>query len=384
MTPPFAVEHFGYTLWAWLVCCIYIVYTSVGRNGIPWQFGVYLTLSVVSTITAYNPTRALLGIQGTYNNALAQTMLVVAASGLGLDRKKLRPVVLAVVTLFSFHALLQFAFPTSEWLTPSGYWQGRAYAPLGSPVYLGAFLAIAGVWALPGASWVYWIPWGLALAATRTRGAMIAAIVGLVVANRKRINFYAIAVAVTLVTVSWAIKHQTATMSDSARLSVWGVCCSAIEQRPWFGWGPENAYYGIQANRDERFDKLYGVTSQDHCHNQVLEAAITGGIPFAVVGAILAIFVFLSMTGDTGRGMVAAYLVAGTFNPIPLSAQVVAAIIFSANLRKSATLPIRPIWLAAASLVLALYCARNSQIANSESLPLTIRLRAAKAVGIVE
>lgn len=387
ISPPWAIEWFGYSLWAWAVMSAFVIWASLrsGKVGIPLPFAAYLLLMAVCAIFAHRPDIALLGINGQYDNGVAQFALVAAASGLVIRREWLKNVVLGLIVISSLQAILQFANPKIEFLTPYAIWQGRAYAPFGSPIFLGSFLAVAGVWVLPSSRWPYWLLWGLALAATKTRGAMLAAAVGFLVANRKRLNrnAWAAIIGIAIILGGWKLSSDL-NRSDSGRLAVWRVCLNSIAQRPITGWGPENAYYAIQKNRDKNFDDIYTTTTQGHCHNNVLEAAMMGG--WAVAGASigLAIILLLSMTGDTGRGAWAAYMAVGLFNPVPLSTQVLGALIFAANLRKSSGIKIHTMWLATASLSVALYCALNAVTVRDKTLPASVRLIAAKAVGIVD
>lgn len=392
ISPPWAVEAFGYSLWSWLVCCVFVlalIFRS-RNNGVPYPFALYIALYVIFTITAYNPQMAFLGVYSTYENGLCQVALTVAASGLCINRQHFRTIVRGLIVVVAFQAILQYAFPYNAFLTPYGVWQGRAYAPFGSPIFLGAWLAVAGVWALPGSSWPYWLLWALALLATKTRGAILAAVVGLLFANRNMLyrflqaNKAVMAVPFILVMLWGAVRQEGISKSDSGRLALYAVCAKAIKEKPWFGWGPENAIYAIQKHRDSRFNEIYTSTTQGHCHNQILEAAITGGVILPVVVVLIAAWVFLTITGDTGRGAFVAYVVAGAFNPISISVKVLGAIIFCANLRKSPTFPLSPIWLATLSLVAALYCSRNYVVTRDMTLPVSARLPAARAIGILD
>lgn len=392
VSPPWAIESFGYSLWSWLVSCLFVIALIFRNrnNGVPYPFALYLVLYAFFTLVAYKLQMAFFGVYSTYENGLCQLALVVAATGLSVCRESFRKFMRGLIVIVSFQALLQYAIPYASFLTPYGVWQGRAYAPFGSPIFLGAWLAVAGVWALPGSNWPYWLLWGLALAATKTRGAMLAAVAGLVIANRKVLYRFVtkhravIAVPFIFVMLWGAVRRDGTSRSDSGRLALYAVCAKAIKEKPWFGWGPENAIYAIQKHRDNRFNEIYTTTTQGHCHNQLLEAAVTGGVLLPAVVALIALWVFLIMTGDTGRGAFVAYAVAGAFNPISISVKVLGAIIFSANLRKSPTFPLSPLWLATASLVAALYCARNYNVTRDMTLPVSARLPAARAIGILE
>ena len=397
ISPPFLVDHLGYSLLSWLACAIFVILAIFMRrdkvgisHSIPIPFLAYFIATAIITTTAYIPLMAFFGVSETYANGLCQVALVVAASGLNIDRRVFRTFVRLLVVLVCLQALIQYAFPYVKFLTPYGIWFGRSYAPFGSPIFLGAWLAVAGAWVIPGSSWPYWLLWGLALAATKTRGAMLAAVVGLLITNRKVLyrflmaNKAVMSVPFILVMAWGAFRQDGVSKSDSGRIALYAVCAKAIKERPFFGWGPENAVYAIQKHRDNRFNEIYGPTTQGHCHNQLLEDAIAGGALMPLVTLLLALWIFLHMTGDSGRGAFAAYACVGLFNPIPISVSVLGALIVSANLRKMSSVKISPILFATGSLVAALYCARNYNVMRDSSLPMSVRFPAAKAIGIVD
>lgn len=266
---------------------------------------------------------------------------------------------------------------------PTGIWHGRVYGPIGSPVYLGALLAVAGVWLLPGLTWPYWVGWSLTLFATQTRGAMLGAGVGLAYMGYRKLDkkWIPIIVLLALALVGISLSKKK---SDSARMAVYRTCVDAIRERPWTGWGLENAYYGIQKHRDAAFDKIYGKTSQDHCHNAVLESVVAGGWPGLTITLLSLGFMLLLSKPGRNRALLLTYCLVSMFNPVPLTAQVVAALMFASQMRRSLSVPIRPVWLAVLSLAGAIYCSRLAMIVSDPTLTLTPRLSAAKKIGVAD
>lgn len=190
------------------------------------------------------------------------------------------------------------------WLRATGLPEGRAVSTWGSPVYLGAHLALlapVSLWLwmrgerasdrwLGAAALAAGIP---ALAAAGSRGALLGAVVGLAAAwviGRKapaaRASSWKLAAAsavvlTVLAALTWARRERTGSaMSDEARWGVWSIAAAGFRERPLLGWGPDTFETGFLRLRSEALARAlggYGPT-QSHAHNDWLQMLACAGL----------------------------------------------------------------------------------------------------------
>lgn len=110
--------------------------------------------------------------------------------------------------------------------------------------------------------------------------------------------------------------------SNKQRIDIWGVAIKAFKEHPVVGVGPGEFETYFRNNKPEGF----GVNVAANAHNDILQVAATTG----VVGLFfyLAFFyaAFRSVSGPS-LGALTALFVAAKFNPIPIEAIVLAAVI---------------------------------------------------------
>lgn len=228
----------------------------------------------------------------------------------------------------------------------------RAVSTLGSPVDLGAMLAL--LWPLTlrrvdaerGA-----FPLLLAvlvaggLLASGSRGAMVAAAAGtacywLLSRREPRASLPrslgAAALAAALV-LGWSFR-SSASVRDLARVEVWKTALAAFRIRPWLGWGPDGFEDAFKILRSDLFVELLGSgTYQAYAHNDLLHVLSGTGLLGAAAYAWLLVSLGLAakraLQSKQSRGRAAA-LFSGllalwvnlALNPVALEVLVLAAV----------------------------------------------------------
>ncbi len=255
--------------------------------------------------------------------------------------------------------------------------QGRAVSTFGSPIYLGAYLALV----LPCAL-LFWIRGegalerrvgaaaflaGLpALAATGSRGAVLGALCGSAAAWRVgggacaeekkrgprpqrspwRFAACAAASAALAVLAAFAWRGRGSEAADSARWELWRVAVSQFRERPWLGRGPDTFELSFQRLRSEEAARRLGGLghTQSHPHNDWLQvlgalglagtaaylwlhlgvlrgawAAARSGSPFAgaLAGGVLAVLVQAKLNSPSLAVAWLACLMAGALLAVP-------------------------------------------------------------------
>ena len=138
---------------------------------------------------------------------------------------------------------------------------GRAIGTIGSPPFLGCMLA----WAVPVIV--------LALLATRSKAAILGALVGAAVRWRVPawvLGLGAVAVVVALNRVG----------SDTMRLYIWAMAWKAFASRPWLGVGADNFGDAFIALRGPAWIAAggRGLSGAENAHNLILNVLATGGL----------------------------------------------------------------------------------------------------------
>lgn len=230
----------------------------------------------------------------------------------------------------SFYAFYQRIVGNNDPLIPAGAsipYGMRVLSTQGSPLYLGACLAIVAVCAahlmkrkelIGSAAMACAIP---ALWFTQTRGAILAAAIGVVLVFK----WYRL-----LLVAPFAFMARAAMQSDMGRVEVWKIAFRSFMDHPWLGWGPGNFYLAFRKNQSWGMVEVFGtsMSSQAHAHNDILQVLVLGGV--LALAAYLMIWGGIAskiwgMQGDKKAlmvGMVGAFVAVSSFNPVPYSASV--------------------------------------------------------------
>lgn len=316
-----------------------------------------LAVMLVSSFFAAEPWVAIVGRHNSFalgllGVAIALAYHIAAASvsqplwgyefGAAWNTRGLR-LIAAAGAILGVHALAQSAgIDAGQAATIHGH---RAIASIGSPTDLGLILAML----LPLAaeiSPVYGGAVALGLASTGSRGAWIAAGVGMLVylLRKKESRLRAlvllgvlaagVAVAATFNTRPWS-------QSDRERVEIWKIALKVIKDRQIIGHGPDSfdRSFRLYKTADFVMNVHTDRNIQADAHNDILQAAATlGGLGLGayliLVVAALSCLVWRtpwlgdsSPIHDAGLGSIVALLVNVKINPVPLEALVVAGVI---------------------------------------------------------
>lgn len=226
---------------------------------------------------------------------------------------------------------------------------GRKGSTLGDPVLLGAVLA-GGLPVALGASRstestpralgrASVVLTALGLAASGSRGAILAAAAGAVVWGLlefkdrpgARRAVLAAAAALALLGVGlWTARRETGA-ADSARFALWACMPAVVREHPLLGSGPGTFQAAMRRHRTAEFVALLGPkTTQVHAHNDLLHAAATAGLLGLAAYLWLHAGAFLllrSVRSAAVAGSLAALFVQAKVNPLPLGAWALAALL---------------------------------------------------------
>jgi O-antigen ligase len=330
---------------------------AAGRTALDIPLAAGLCVIVLSAVLSDDPMTSLRGrydsyAYGAWGLALAAASYQLAARGArGREEEAARWLVWSAAAVGGYAILQKLGidpiFHIKE--LPTG---GRAVSTLGSPVDLGAFLALLWPMALRrvdaerGAlSSVLAVLVAGGLIASGSRGAMFAAAAGSVcywllsrreprTALPRSVGAAALAVAFVL---AWSLRSG-ASVRDLARREVWKTASAAFQLRPWLGWGPDGFEDMFKLLRSDRFVELLGSSSyQAYAHNDLLHVLSGTGLLGAAAYAWLLVALCLeakrALQSAPGRGRAAA-LFAGllalwvnlALNPVALEVTVLAAV----------------------------------------------------------
>ena len=261
---------------------------------------VLLAIMAASTLTSIAPSVSFYGYPDfwTYGLLPVTFFCVLTTISTGKDWLKWAGVALSV------HALAQIAgldpFVSAEKLQ-----FGRAVAYNGSPVDLGAILAMAAPLA------VGWLPLVLAgIWATGSRGALLAVAFAM---GSKRVRLLLL----PLLFVPLFLKAP----KDVARVEMYKMAWSGFLERPFLGHGPNTFAFIFTERKTPRLVEAVGSAYlQQHAHNDILEALCSVGL----LG--LAAYLFMVWPMLRSQSLVALFVIL-KYNPVSFEVLCVAALI---------------------------------------------------------
>ncbi|MBI4424147.1 MAG: O-antigen ligase family protein [Elusimicrobia bacterium] len=309
-----------YTLPKFLVLQLGVLLAAAGLAAAPaaaWRTPlarpilINLLVLAVAALASQDWRLSLLGRYNSYSHGL-WTCALYAILGLAasfLDRaqsRRLGAVLLAAAALVAAYAVLQVS-PLPDPFLRGALPQGRAVSSLGSPVDLGAFLAmalpLAAYWAAAESRWLGGLAGAVIVAglwATVSRGAWGAAAIGLASfaalalapwepgrgreALRRTPRWaWALGAALVLLAGVAAVRRvsgRVAGGNDSSRVEVWRSAWRIFTSEPVFGTGPDTFEQAFRRQRTEEFVRRMrgSVRLQAYAHNDVLQALATTGL----------------------------------------------------------------------------------------------------------
>lgn len=239
----------------------------------------------------------------------------------------------------SLYALAQGLIGNADPLLPAPLPSLRVVAMQGSPVYLGAVLAIVSACAAALLSGprrrVAAVALGLAIPAlwlTQTRGALLAAGAGMLFLLPARARLAALA-ALPLIALHPRLQSAAA---DAGRIEVWKAAWAMFRESPWLGLGPGTFEMAFRAHITPGFLAAHrnAFIIQAHAHNIFLQILATAGVLGALGAAGLAYSAWRTArecSAPAWRVIAAAsiaFLVVAQVNPVPHSAFALMAVLF--------------------------------------------------------
>lgn len=302
---------------------------------------------------------------GLWGMGLVGAIYLLAASAGERERAGTLLAALACAALAGLYAILQVQglepFPqVGQVLTGR-----RAISTLGSPVSLGAYLALLFPLSLhraaergsrvTGGMVLLLLGGGLLASGSRAAGLSAAAGAGawLWFSGRMKeggrnwsARRWGLAAALLLAgTAGVAVRRAGRTEAagiDSARLEIWKIAWNGFREHPWFGVGPDAFELYFRKGKTPAYIRAStAVEYQAHAHNDVLQAMATTGL--AGTASYAALLIMLCRAGaaslaDPSRRPLAAACAAGLlalfvnmkFNPVPLEALALGALLAGA------------------------------------------------------
>lgn len=350
-----------------------------------------LSVYVASIIASADPYLGLIGMYSLHAYGLAgfalcaAVFLACAWSSEGEDPDRLLLAALLVAGAAAAHGILQ-RLGLEPFSGVRAYAGGRVGGPQGDPVPFGACLLLfipvaAHFWRDPfpsrrAAGRIAGALVAAALALTLSRGAWLGAAAGLAVYLRldsatapRRRALLLIAAAAAAAVMAAAFLRPTK-VSDSARWALWESTARSIPRHPWLGEGPDSIQTLLRRERTDGFLRALGPTrSQVSAHNDLLQAAATLGLAglaaylWLLVGAWRILGAALKESRHRSAvaaisGALAGLFVQAKFNPVPLGAFVLAALLLGLAARGAPrpgrALPFKAAALSACAVVFAL------------------------------
>jgi len=232
---------------------------------------------------------------------------------------------------------------------------GRVGSLVGSPVGLGCCLAMLMPLQLRlaldgedarqrGAGWVFLAIAALGLAATWSRGAWLAAALGLScylywTRRARGLKLLAITLFAAAALAFAAGRFRPTAGSDRGRVETWKSAWNVFKAHPILGSGPGTFDLMLGRHKTEGFVRAYGeAASQGQAHNDLLEALSSTGLAGFAAYVWLLVAAWRRLQGAlrddalrassaaAGAGLVAVFAVA-KFNPVPLDALALGAVL---------------------------------------------------------
>ncbi|MBI2363361.1 MAG: O-antigen ligase family protein [Elusimicrobia bacterium] len=348
------------TAWSALLCAACAVWASgAAHRPVPVRLDAAVVLALVTaagvSMTSLDRTLSLFGPAHLRGDGLLPLLSLAAgywaarSSGLGDAPKPLFLGLAGAAFVLGAGAVFERAgLPPMPGL-PTGLTDGRANSVSGSPVYLGASLALC----LPavldlarserGRLRAFAAAAGAACAAglwlSRSRGAWVSAAAGAACwaalssgtlsPRLRRAAFAGAAVALLLLPALFLLRGSRAA-SDAGRLEVWRTSLRLARERPVTGWGPGTLELALQLRADEGFLRAYGREhTQASAHNDFLHAAAVGGAPGLL--SLLALWTALVLASraalaaglsgtPAAAGALAALFIQAKVSPLPFGA----------------------------------------------------------------
>ncbi len=292
-----------------------------GVTALDYPLFACLAAAALSALNADDPATSLRGRYDSYAAGLWGLTLVAAVAQLGARAARGREeaparLLLWAAVIVAAYAVLQRAGIDPVFRLKALPTRGRAVSTLGSPVDLGALLALLLPLALRrldverGALSVLCaatIAGGLL--ASGSRGALLAAGVGAVaywlLSRRDPAKALPVATAVAgaaaALTVAYCFRPGAAASTDATRVEVWKAALEAFTRRPFLGWGPDGFEDAFKLLRSEAFVTLSGSSGhyQAYAHNELLHVLSSLGL----VGAAAYAWLLASLYGCARRAL---------------------------------------------------------------------------------
>lgn len=315
---------------------------------------------VMSAMTSAHPALAIVGRYNAYALGLLGLGLAIlynlaASSMIGLG--ELIPIAGAILGAHAFAQFLGYDAVLTSTRT-----LGRAISTIGHPVDLGLVLAMC----LPFASGrlkYLAVPIALGLFATGSRGAWIAAAAALAVHHKIGLR-KALLVLSCVGAVAFAVNRRP--FGDSQRMMSWKAALETFQRNPLLGSGPDTFGPEFLAHRPAAF----GHETAGNAHNDLLQALATIGALGFCAYVLLLLDAFASVRGPA-LGAITALFVASKFNPVPLEALVLGAVMCGAySTRLIRPAPLHPAGRAAigafavVALAIATFVAKADHVAR--------------------
>lgn len=326
---------YGYSLSAhWslgklLIVAVGGLWLSTGRY---YRLGTwplaYLAVLTLTSVTSRDPWLSWWGLWGTYNVGLLAALTIApywACVGPD-DREGIERGLRVGGCIVAFVAALQmWGLVFSEDLAD---FSGRASSTLGSPVYLGAALALCYPFCRGYEKGLVWA----ALLASGSRGAWLAVLAGIVYEKwptlSRRVRYWGVVGSLAILCVAFYIRP----MSDLGRVVTWRAAWDAFASRPWVGWGTGNFLMVADVFRNPAWVDAYGCTTQDHAHNFFLEALATSGLFGALTLGGFLFTIWRSAPKRDHRAALIGVGLTGLLNPLPLVVKALCLALAASNL----------------------------------------------------
>lgn len=279
----------------------------------PWP-AAYLAAITLTTLTSSDLWVSVFSLYGTYQAGLLAAVCLIPywACVTTSQRSGIEQGIRWGTALTGILAVAQYAGIAGA--TPFPLPLHRVYSTLGSPVYLGAAIALCFPFAKTPTEKV------LALATlwmTGSRGAWMAVAAGAVYTRWPTISARVRVWGLTAISAGLVAAMYLRPPSDLGRVVTWAAAVDAFHLRPLVGWGAGNFLMVAALWRNPAWVEVYGVTTQDHAHNLFLEAASTSGI--VGLSTLCGLLWTMWIRSDrVARSSLLGVFIVGLLNPLPL------------------------------------------------------------------